>query len=94
MERLNCKKDSEILENEENILHLRHWASLRGQTLSRTGSLKALQLLPSSFMHLITGINTVIAVRGMMYYRRALKLQAFLDMASESGKHVHVKIFQ
>ncbi|XP_022947858.1 callose synthase 5 [Cucurbita moschata] len=59
IERLNCKKDSEIWENEENILHLRHWASLRGQTLSRT-------------------------VRGMMYYRRALKLQAFLDMASES----------
>ncbi|KAL0535815.1 hypothetical protein IC582_024740 [Cucumis melo] len=59
MERLNCEKDSEIWENEENILHLRHWASLRGQTLSRT-------------------------VRGMMYYRRALKLQAFLDMASES----------
>lgn len=26
------------------------------------------------------------AVRGMMYYRRALKLQAFLDMASETGK--------
>lgn len=25
------------------------------------------------------------AVRGMMYYRRALKLQAFLDMASETG---------
>uniref|UniRef100_A0A5B6Z1A1 1,3-beta-glucan synthase n=1 Tax=Davidia involucrata TaxID=16924 RepID=A0A5B6Z1A1_DAVIN len=59
MERLNCKKDSEIWENEENILHLRHWVSLRGQTLCRT-------------------------VRGMMYYRRALKLQAFLDMASES----------
>ena len=34
----------------------------------------------------IAGINTIIAVRGMMYYRRALKLQAFLDMASESGK--------
>ncbi|KAL6555852.1 Callose synthase 5 [Orobanche hederae] len=57
MERLNCK-GSEIWENEENILQLRHWASLRGQTLCRT-------------------------VRGMMYYRRALKLQAFLDMASE-----------
>ncbi|CAA0822891.1 Callose synthase 5 [Striga hermonthica] len=57
MERLNCK-DSEIWENEENILQLRHWASLRGQTLCRT-------------------------VRGMMYYRRALKLQAFLDMATE-----------
>ncbi|KAF6137877.1 hypothetical protein GIB67_014006 [Kingdonia uniflora] len=59
MERLNCKKESEVWENEENILHLRHWVSLRGQTLCRT-------------------------VRGMMYYRRALKLQAFLDMASES----------
>ncbi|KAL0343176.1 UNVERIFIED_CONTAM: Callose synthase 5 [Sesamum angustifolium] len=35
MERLNCK-GSEIWENEENILQLRHWASLRGQTLSRT----------------------------------------------------------
>ncbi|XXG58927.1 hypothetical protein AAC387_Pa04g1108 [Persea americana] len=59
MERLNCKVASEVWESEENVLHLRHWASLRGQTLCRT-------------------------VRGMMYYRRALKLQAFLDMASES----------
>uniref|UniRef100_A0A2N9IN91 1,3-beta-glucan synthase n=1 Tax=Fagus sylvatica TaxID=28930 RepID=A0A2N9IN91_FAGSY len=59
MERLNCKRDSEIWVNEENILQLRHWVSLRGQTLCRT-------------------------VRGMMYYRRALKLQAFLDMADES----------
>ncbi|KAK1294985.1 Callose synthase 5 [Acorus calamus] len=59
MERLNCKRAREVWENEENVLHLRHWASLRGQTLCRT-------------------------VRGMMYYRRALKLQAFLDMASES----------
>ncbi|CAI9753068.1 unnamed protein product [Fraxinus pennsylvanica] len=58
MERVNCK-EYEIWENEENILQLRHWASLRGQTLCRT-------------------------VRGMMYYRRALKLQAFLDMATEN----------
>ncbi|XP_057966118.1 callose synthase 5 [Malania oleifera] len=58
MERLNCKKEVEIWENEENILQLRHWVSLRGQTLCRT-------------------------VRGMMYYRRALKLQAFLDLANE-----------
>ncbi|KAJ4765201.1 glucan synthase-like 3 [Rhynchospora pubera] len=57
-ERISCKKDHEVFENDENILQLRHWASLRGQTLCRT-------------------------VRGMMYYRRALKLQAFLDMASE-----------
>ncbi|PON36082.1 Glycosyl transferase [Parasponia andersonii] len=59
MERINCKEESELWENEENILQLRHWVSLRGQTLCRT-------------------------VRGMMYYRRALKLQAFLDMANES----------
>ncbi|KAL5075203.1 hypothetical protein RYX36_014187 [Vicia faba] len=58
MERLECKKDSEVWERDDNILQLRHWASLRGQTLCRT-------------------------VRGMMYYRRALKLQAFLDMANE-----------
>ncbi|XP_028091370.1 callose synthase 5 isoform X3 [Camellia sinensis] len=58
LERINCKNESEAWENEENVLQLRHWVSLRGQTLCRT-------------------------VRGMMYYRRALKLQAFLDMASE-----------
>lgn len=28
----------------------------------------------------------ILAVRGMMYYRRALELQAFLDMASDDGK--------
>ncbi|KAE9466125.1 hypothetical protein C3L33_01971, partial [Rhododendron williamsianum] len=59
LERITCKNESEVWENEENVLQLRHWVSLRGQTLCRT-------------------------VRGMMYYRRALKLQAFLDMASES----------
>ena len=36
-ERLNCESESEIWANEENVLHLRHWASLRGQTLCRTG---------------------------------------------------------
>ncbi|KAK1432531.1 hypothetical protein QVD17_09428 [Tagetes erecta] len=60
MERINCKEDTDIFENDEHILQLRHWVSLRGQTLCRT-------------------------VRGMMYYRRALKLQAFLDMANEKG---------
>jgi hypothetical protein len=28
---------------------------------------------------------SIPAVRGMMYYRRALELQAFLDMATEDG---------
>ncbi|KVI08488.1 1,3-beta-glucan synthase subunit FKS1-like, domain-1 [Cynara cardunculus var. scolymus] len=67
MERINCKEDSEIFDTDENILQLRHWVSLRGQTLCRT-------------------------VRGMMYYRRALKLQAFLDMATEKGKNIYLSI--
>lgn len=40
MERIGCKKEQEVWENEENILQLRHWASLRGQTLCRTGTFK------------------------------------------------------
>lgn len=38
MERINCKRESEVWGNEENVLQLRHWASLRGQTLCRTGT--------------------------------------------------------
>lgn len=37
MERLDCKTYSDIMEKEENVLQLRLWASLRGQTLCRTG---------------------------------------------------------
>jgi hypothetical protein len=39
MERNNCKRESEVWGNDENVLQLRHWASLRGQTLCRTGNL-------------------------------------------------------
>ncbi|XP_023739784.2 callose synthase 9 [Lactuca sativa] len=46
--------ESVLIENEEDNLELRFWASYRGQTLSRT-------------------------VRGMMYYRKALMLQAYLE---------------
>ncbi|CAN4089719.1 unnamed protein product [Withania somnifera] len=60
LERAECTSEDDLRfkwspELEEN---LRHWASYRGQTLTRT-------------------------VRGMMYYRRALELQAFLDMAQD-----------
>ncbi|XP_015054888.1 callose synthase 3-like [Solanum pennellii] len=60
LERADCISEDDLRfkwspELEEN---LRHWASYRGQTLTRT-------------------------VRGMMYYRRALELQAFLDMAQD-----------
>lgn len=93
MERVNCKKEAEVWENEENILHLRYWVSLRGQTLCRTGMP---YVVPTLFHKNISSFSLSIymniyiyllnAVRGMMYYRRALKLQAFLDMADEEGK--------
>lgn len=86
MERINCKEDSEIYDNEESTLQLRHWVSLRGQTLCGTGTLCVIINLKTSLPLYVLVTNISFAVRGMMYYRRALKLQAFLDMASESGK--------
>lgn len=88
MERINCKRESEVWANEENVLQLRHWASLRGQTLCRTGNCFthisiSCHLLYNNNISLVSSF--LRTVRGMMYYRRALKLQAFLDMASESG---------
>ncbi|PWA86760.1 glucan synthase-like 10 [Artemisia annua] len=46
--------ESVLINNEDDNLELRFWASYRGQTLART-------------------------VRGMMYYRKALMLQAYLE---------------
>ena len=34
-------------------------------------------------MHVVTDFDK--SVRGMMYYRKALELQAFLDMAKDEG---------
>ena len=48
MERINCKRESEVWGNEENVLQLRHWASLRGQTLCRTGNLIIICLILSN----------------------------------------------
>ena len=78
MERINCKRESEVWGNEENVLQLRHWASLRGQTLCRTGNLIIICLILSNKDDLA------------IYQIYALKLQAFLDMASESGKLVQI----
>eukprot|EP01018_Ginkgo_biloba_P029298 Gb_06219 [translate_table: standard] len=58
LERVKCQTEQEVLDNDDNVQELRHWASYRGQTLTRT-------------------------VRGMMYYRKALELLSFLDMAKE-----------
>lgn len=45
-----------------------------------------ISLLSLAYTYDICCINLLYAVRGMMYYRRALKLQAFLDMADEEGR--------
>ncbi|XP_059074532.1 callose synthase 3 [Cryptomeria japonica] len=58
LERVECETEEEVLGDQKKKQELRHWASYRGQTLTRT-------------------------VRGMMYYRKALELQSFLDMAKE-----------
>ncbi|KAK7374973.1 hypothetical protein VNO80_08417 [Phaseolus coccineus] len=57
----------------ELVEELRLWASYRGQTLTRTGPLS----ISISISH------PPCALRGMMYYRKALELQAFLDMAKD-----------
>ena len=94
MERINCKRESEVWGNEENVLQLRHWASLRGQTLCRTGNSIITSVLFLSNMDDLANLQMSFflwIVRGMMYYRRALKLQAFLDMASESGRLLQIQ---
>nr|XP_016437592.1 PREDICTED: callose synthase 3-like [Nicotiana tabacum] len=60
IERVDCTSEDDLRFKWSPDLEekLRHWASYRGQTLTRT-------------------------VRGMMYYRRALELQSFLDMAQD-----------
>ncbi|KAJ9558726.1 hypothetical protein OSB04_013340 [Centaurea solstitialis] len=57
-ERVDFKNEDELNPGPDMADELRHWASYRGQTLTKT-------------------------VRGMMYYRQALELQAFLDMAKD-----------
>nr|XP_043609266.1 callose synthase 2-like [Erigeron canadensis] len=58
LQRVNCKNEDEMKALPDTEEQLRHWASYRGQTLTKT-------------------------VRGMMYNRQALELQAFLDMAKD-----------
>ncbi|KAG6506859.1 hypothetical protein ZIOFF_032191 [Zingiber officinale] len=57
------KSTADAVEDDDS-LELRFWASYRGQTLARTG-------LPDSKMDR--------NLRGMMYYRRALVLQSYLE---------------
>lgn len=75
---------------------LRNWASFRGQTLSRSGKTKKRfnRYLVFGFWSKqskkvndqnLTSCSLALTVRGMMYYKEALKLQAFLDMAVNEG---------
>jgi len=71
---------------------IRYWASYRGQTLSRTGNpvyrshLLYYDLRPW-IPHLTPIFMVNFLVRGMMYYKKALRLQAFLDRTSDQGAY-------
>ena len=92
LERVKCYSEEEIKESVDLEEELRLWASYRGQTLTRTGILFwqfAFQWNKIRWIHYIfcffVNLLIMFAVRGMMYYRKALELQAFLDMAMHEG---------
>ena len=77
----------DALKREGKEEELRNWASFRGQTLRRTGE-KLQQYLQIALYRELTNFmlfSCMNTVRGMMYCRDALKLQAFLDMADDEG---------
>ncbi|KAL9407348.1 hypothetical protein Peur_004320 [Populus x canadensis] len=70
LDRIGCDEnapDSELINNPDDNLELRIWASYRGQTLART-------------------------VRGMMYYRKALMLQSYLERGASGDVEAAVSI--
>lgn len=86
LERIGCE-NLESLQDGQKKEELRQWASFRGQTLSRTGTDNVIFTklnVHAIVTHCVIVLNHVTA-RGMMYYREALKLQAFLDMAEDQG---------
>lgn len=101
LERVGCTTEEQLRENPELEEELRLWASYRGQTLTRTGIWFLLWVFPTLFLLIIHSLSNHITylllyllphfclylftVRGMMYYRKALELQAFLDMAKDEG---------
>jgi callose synthase len=105
---VGCSSEEELKESVDSGLkepvdfgqELRLWASYRGQTLTRTGTLSLsfdvclwfdLNYAGTSFPSLnccdFDKLFLQMPVRGMMYYRRALELQAFLDMAQDEGTY-------
>jgi callose synthase len=83
-----CCENRKSLEDENKSEELRSWASYRGQTLGRTGSVFVLFSKLDFYVilrHFVIIAIIFVTVRGTMYYREALKLQAFLDMAEDEG---------
>lgn len=90
----NETSEEKLLKGNEKLdENVRLWASYRGQTLTRTGT--TLTFLRISFFIIMKIVyysddfhyDFDKQVRGMMYYRQALELQAFLDMASDEGTY-------
>ncbi|KAL5989975.1 hypothetical protein ACLOJK_010870 [Asimina triloba] len=91
LERMGC-------ENLDNAINeLQNWDPYRGQSLSRTDEWKrCLERMGrknlDEFIYELRdwasyrGQTLSRTVRGMMYYRKALKLQAFLDMAENESE--------
>ena len=91
LERQKCSNEEELKEVSELEEELRLWASYRGQTLTKTG-FSSFPLSATFHLSLLikrcSTSNSVFyrnSVRGMMYYRKALELQAFLDTAEDQG---------
>lgn len=76
----------------------RHWVSYRGQTLARTGQILSISFntkvnIYSYQLFIYTFFFAGSLVRGMMYYREALKLQCFLDFADDNGWWISFSFF-
>ena len=89
LERMESDAESaELLQKTKSkSLELRFWVSYRGQTLARTGRTYD---ICSNFIYWATlgffhFLGCSSAVRGMMYYRKALILQAYLERKELGG---------
>lgn len=98
---------SELISNDDHFLKLRFWASYRGQTWQEP----VLNIIISSWhihliliMHFFKIIYFLLnynnnPVRGMMYYRKALMLQSYLERTTSGGSgfqnifYIHILVF-
>ncbi|KAG6790984.1 hypothetical protein POTOM_000094 [Populus tomentosa] len=99
LDRIGCDEnapDSELINNPDDKLELRIWASYRGQTLARTGKGRS-SFLMLAFTDLLALSGLLVSsleeiVRGMMYYRKALMLQSYLERVASGDAEAAVSI--